>query len=174
MQIRPRNKCQSAPGTLGIDTSWADWATALRVAARCGSGFSREYLKPGSRLKSLLQPFPSARVASRHRSGQQRGSREVYSGALNSCVECGATMQFLRGNTTAPYFGISLCLHYGAKTWRLQCKTEKRHPCRRARPPGKSHEYIASCCSTGSPLWPQFGRNCFGTRSYQVRALRPQ
>ena len=35
-----------------------------------------------SRLKSLLQPFPSARASSRHRSGQQRGSREVNRGTL--------------------------------------------------------------------------------------------
>ncbi len=30
-----------------------------------------------------LRPFPSARAASRHRSGQQRGSREVLSGTLD-------------------------------------------------------------------------------------------
>ena len=43
MHIKLRNKCQSAPATSAIDAAKADWATALRVAASRGSGFSREF-----------------------------------------------------------------------------------------------------------------------------------
>ncbi len=57
MSIELRNKCQSTPGTVAIDAAKADWATALRVAASRGSGFSRE-ICIHSRLKSLLQAIP--------------------------------------------------------------------------------------------------------------------
>ena len=57
------------PRPLGLRPDRA--ATLLRTSPRTG-------------------PLPSARVASRHRSGQQRGSREVFRGALwISCPFCG-------------------------------------------------------------------------------------
>ncbi len=72
-----RNKCQSAPGMFAIDAAKADWATAH---AGCGQIAPRLCCAPCQGLR----PLPSARVASRHRSGPQRGSREVYRGALGT------------------------------------------------------------------------------------------
>ena len=83
-------------------------ATALRVAARSRRDFVARLAKDW--------PFPSARASSRHRSGQQRGSREVGKGAQRR-EERDVVIPPERRATPQRTRRVASCIGFGAQAW---------------------------------------------------------